>query len=442
MKLFATFIFSLFFTTTTLLAQSGAPSEAAEERETRRTPALSERVYQRLAGAQACAEGITDPDTGEVTQPVDMDCAFRLLNEVRAMADNNRLNSYEIAQLWNFYAFIYLGQDDFDQAIEAYEQVIIQPDLPLGMEMTTRYNLVQLYFSQDMLDESIEMLATWFELEPSPGAEPYVLQAQLYYQKQDYDAGVNSILTAINIATEQGRDMQENWFRLLNVFYFELENTPEVINALNVLVNNWPKREYFVQLSAMYGQEGNEVNQLALYEAAYEAGWLERGTEQVQLAQLLLQADIPVKAAMIMERGIEEESIEPNMMNYRILSQSWQLAREDLKAIPSMVEAARLSDDGEIDIRLAQSYQNLGRYNDCEESARDSIKKGDLRRVDQAYMILGSCLFELKQFSDARDAFLEASEDDRSETGAKSWIDYVNLEEDRENQLRVALAPR
>jgi tetratricopeptide (TPR) repeat protein len=377
-----------------------------------------------------------------VTQPVDMDCAFRLLNEVRAMADNNRLNSYEIAQLWNFYAFIYLGQDDFDQAIEAYEQVIIQPDLPLGMEMTTRYNLVQLYFSQDMLDESIEMLATWFELEPSPGAEPYVLQAQLYYQKQDYDAGVNSILTAINIATEQGRDMQENWFRLLNVFYFELENTPEVINALNVLVNNWPKREYFVQLSAMYGQEGNEVNQLALYEAAYEAGWLERGTEQVQLAQLLLQADIPVKAAMIMERGIEEESIEPNMMNYRILSQSWQLAREDLKAIPSMVEAARLSDDGEIDIRLAQSYQNLGRYNDCEESARDSIKKGDLRRVDQAYMILGSCLFELKQFSDARDAFLEASEDDRSETGAKSWIDYVNLEEDRENQLRVALAPR
>jgi hypothetical protein len=57
-------------------------------------------------------------------------------------------------------------------------------------------------------------------------------------------------------------------------------------------------------------------------------------------------------------------------------------------------------------------------------------------------MILGSCLFELKQFSDARDAFLEASEDDRSETGAKSWIDYVNLEEDRENQLRVALAPR
>ena len=105
-----------------------------------------------------------------------------------------------------------------------------------------------------------------------------------------------------------------------------------------------------------------------------------------------------------------------------------------------MIEAARLSDDGEIDIRLAQSYQNLGRYGDCEDSARDSIEKGGLRRVDQAKMILGSCLFELKEFSDARDAFIEASEDERSESGARSWIDYVNLEEDRENQLRAALA--
>jgi tetratricopeptide (TPR) repeat protein len=312
-------------------------------------------------------------------------------------------------------------------------------DLPLGMEMTTRYNLVQLYFAQDRYDDSLNMLDTWFNLEPNPGPDPYVLQAQLYYQLEDYNQGIVSIETALSIATQQGRDMQENWYRLLNVFHFELNNIPGVIDALNVLVNNWPKREYFVQLSAMYGQEGNDVNQLALYETAYEAGWLDRGTEQVQLAQLLLSADIPVKSARIMEVGLEDGTIESNMMNWRVLAQSWQLAQEDLKAIPAMIEAADLSEDGEIDIRLAQSYQNLARYDECVDAAETSIEKGDLRREDQAHMILGACLFELKEYSRARTAFQVAIEDERSENGARSWIDYVNMEEDRENQLQAAL---
>jgi tetratricopeptide (TPR) repeat protein len=430
---------------TNLLAQSGAPSEEAVERELRRTPALSDRVYQRLSNAQLCAEGLTNPETGEVEQEVDMDCAFRYLNEVRAMANNNRLNAYEVAQLWNFYAFIYLGQEDFPAAIEAYETLLsVEPieDIPLGLEMTTRYNLVQLYFSVDRFEESLAMLDTWFELELNPAPEPYVLQAQLHYQTEDYESGIISIETAIEIATTSEREMRENWFRLLNVFHFELENTPGVISALNMLVNNWPKREYFVQLSAMYGQNGNEINQLALYETAYEADWLERGAERVQLAQLLLSADIPVKAAYIMQEGLNDETIESTRINWRVLAQSWQLAQEDQKAIPAMIEAAERSDDGEIDVRLAQSYQNLAMYEDCRAAAENSIEKGDLRREDQAHMIMGACLFELKEFAEAREAFQVAMEDERSERSARSWIDYVNLEEDREAQLRAALAPR
>jgi len=57
----------------------------------------------------------------------------------------------------------------------------------------------------------------------------------------------------------------------------------------------------------------------------------------------------------------------------------------------------------------------------------------------QANMILGACLFELKQYSQARTAFESAAQDNRSRTNAQSWIDYVNLEEDRERQLQAAL---
>ena len=254
-----------------------------------------------------------------------------------------------------------------------------------------------------------------------------------------FQEGIEPILTALEVAEVQGKELQENWYRLLNVFYYELEDYPNVIQVLRTMIESWPKREYFVQLSAMYGQEGEDAAQLGLYEVAYEAGWLTRSNEWVQISQLLLQADAPVKAAKIMELGLNDGTIESTENNWRILAQAWQLSQEDEKAIPALTRAAGLADDGELDVRLAQSYQNLTQWENCVESAREALRKGDLRRDDQTNMIMGACLFELKEYGPARTAFNAAAEDSRSQTSARSWIQYVDSEEDRDEQLAAAL---
>ncbi len=416
---------TLLLGTGTALAQGtqAAEGQSSANQETRKTPAMRERVYQRLSEAQACAE------------MDDIACAMELLTEVREMQG---LNSYEIAQLWNFYAFIYIGQDNFREAIRSYEMVLEQADLPLGMETATRYTLCQLYFQQERYRDSLNMLDSWFAITDMPNPA-YILKAQIFYSLEEFANGIPAVLDGINAAQEMGRPLQENWYRLLNVFYYELEDYPNVIGTLRTLIESWSKREYFIQLSAMYGQEGDDLRQLALWETAYEAGWLSRSNELVQLAQLLLGADIPVKAAQIMADGLESGAIESTETNWRILAQAWQLAQEDELAIPAMIRAADLTENGEVNLRLAQSYQNLARYDECVDAAREAISKGDLRREDQANMILGACLFELKEYGQARTAFQTAAEDNRSASGARSWIDYVNIEEDRERQLAAAL---
>lgn len=403
----------------------GGEGSAAEEAQTRRTPAMRERVYTRLAEAQECAE------------MDDIECAQQRLAQVRDMDD---LNSYETAQMWNFYAFIYFGQDNYREAIRAYEMVLQQPELPLGMETTTMYTLCQLYFQQERYDDSLGMLDRWFELSEDPGAEPYVLRAQIFYSLQRFREGIEPVRAAIQINEQLERAPQENWYRLLNVFYYELEDYENVIDVLRTMIEIWPKREYFVQLSAMYGQEGDDGAQLALYQVAHEAGWLTRGNELIQMAQLLLQADVPVQAARIMDEGLADGSIESNERNWRLLAQSWQLAQDDVEAVPALTRAAGLAEDGTIDINLAQSYQNLYEWDSCVESAREGIRKGDLRREDQAYMILGACLFELKEYTAARNAFEEAADDERSRGNARSWIQYVNSEQTRDEELAAALA--
>ncbi len=420
-----TFLCSALFSGNTHAQRRGSEqqSEAAQQ-ETRKTPAMRERVYSRLSEAQACA----DED--------DMPCARELLDRVREMSN---LNSYEIAQMWNFYAFIYFSQDNYREATRAYENVLQQADLPLGLETTTIFTLTQLYFQEERFEDSLAMLERWFALTPTPSPDPYVLKAQIYYSLERFREGIDPVRTAIQVAMDQERELRENWYRLLNVFYYELEEYPNVIDVLTTMIEMWPKREYFIQLSAMYGQEGDEGRQLALFETAYEAGWLLRSSEIVNLSQLLLQADIPYKAAKILEKGLEDGIVESTESNWRVLAQAWQLAQEDEEAIPALSRAAGLADDGVLDVRLAQSHQNLAQWQNCVDAARSGMRKGDLRRPDQANMILGACLFELGEFDAARNAFGDAEKDSRSRTGARSWMRYVDAEEDRERQLEQAL---
>ena len=172
----------------------------------------------------------------------------------------------------------------------------------------------------------------------------------------------------------------------------------------------------------------------------YSGEWLTRSNELIRMAQLLLQAHVPVQAAKILQAGLEDGSIKSNERNWRLLAQSWQLAQEDRRTIPALTRAAGLAEDGTIDISLAQAYQNVYEWENCVEAARDGIQKGDLRRVDQAYTILGVCLFEHKEYNAARIAFEKAAEDERSRANAQSWIQYVNSEQSRDDKLAAALA--
>lgn len=403
--------------------RAGGESQANEP--TRRTPAMRERVYNLLSEAQMCAE------------MDDFDCAMEGLADVRAMDD---LNSYETAQMWNFYAFIYFSQDNYDQAITAYENVLKQEELPIGLEQTTMYSLATLYVQQERYQEGLDMLDKWFATQEMPSADAYILKAQIYYQLGQYAEGVDPVLKALEIAKQQGRDPQEGWYQLLNVFYFELENYPKVIETLTILVENWTKRDYLVQLAGVYAQEGQESNTLALYEAAFEAGWLTSSGDIVNLAQMLLSADIPYKAAEILADGLDAGSVDSTEGNWRLLAQAWQLAQDDEKAVPALSRASGLAEDGNLDMLLAQSLANLARWDDCVDAARNGIRRGGLNRPDQTNLILGNCLVEQHEYEEARKAFVAASRDERSRRQANQWIEYIESEEARERANREALA--
>lgn len=407
-------------------ASAQRAGDSGEEQETRQTPAMREAVYQRLAEAQACAE------------EEDMECARRLLEQVGRLRD---LNSYETAQMHYFYAYIYLQNENYGDAITSYENVLQQEELPLSLEQDTMLALAQLYVQEERYQEALGMLERWFEIAENPGTTPYVLKAQIHYQLEQYREGIPAIQRAIEIAETQGRQIEESWYQLLSFFHHQLEDMPNFIETLSILFENWPKKDYLVQLAGAYSEQGQDERMLALYEAAHEAEWLTRSQEFVTLAQLFLQSEVPYKAASLLQQGLDDGTIEGTESNWRLLSQAWQLAQEHEKALPALTRAAELSDDGELSVMLAQSYAQLGRWEECASAARDGLRAGGIDRADQANMLLGNCLAEQKDYEAAVTAFqaaLRDAEDDRSRRSARQWIDYVQTEQDRERQLAEA----
>ena len=396
-----------------------------KERKTRKTPAMREKTYKKLSESRELAEA--DDFVG----------ALRALD---SLSRQKNLNSYELAQMYNFYGFIHFSQENYAQAIREYEKVLAQPDLPLGMETSTIYTVAQLYFTQEDYLRAELQLRKWFAVAENPGPQPYILLGQALYQKNKYREAIVPVEKAISITVAKGKPPKENWLLLLRVFYFELGDLVKVEQILKQLLTLNPKRDYWIQLSGIYGERDEVNKQLIAYEMVYIQGLLRTSREYVTMAQLYLQSDVPYKAGKVLENGFKDGLIEKNARNYRLAAQSWIMAQEDKKAIPALVNAAKLSDDGELDVRLANAYFNLRQWRASIDSSRAGIKKGGLKRSDQANILLGMALYNADRYSQAIEAFRLARRDDRSNRMASQWINHVTSERARQENLRRALA--
>jgi uncharacterized protein HemY len=415
---------------------------AAEEKkkntqETRRTPALRNKVYEKLAEAQTAAE------------EKDYKTAAKILDGmISANRESTKLNSYELANVYNLYAFIHYSNEDYGKALGAYENVVKQPDIPLAMEINTKYTISQLYFVQEDWQKGINALLDWFEVTENPNSNAYVLLAQGYYQIQDYNKALFNVEKAISLhKTKQAAKVaadptvvasppKEQWYNLARFLYFEKNNIPKTIDTLEVLLNYYPKKQYWVQLSHMYGEAKNEKWQLSAMETAEVQGMLDKGTEQITMAYLYLNGDVPYKAAKIMDKGLKDGSIEGKSKNWEILGNAYRQAQEVEKAIPAMEKAASKSDSGELYSRLGNVYLDGDQYKKAIDAINKGLKRGGIKRPDQARLVLGMAYFNDKQYSRAREAFKAAGRDERSEKYASQWLKYLASELDRQKKLQ------
>lgn len=412
-----------------------AAQEEDEEpaRETRRVPSMSESTYKKLSEAQ------------EAIDAKDFATAKQVLDDMLSRKD--RLNGNEIGQVQNILGFVYFSEEDYPSAIRAYEGVLAQgEDIPEGLEVTTLYTLAQLSFVNEDYQKALDYMETWITKANNPGADPYIFMGQVYYQMKDYPAATRQIEQGIQVARERNMKIKEDWWALLNFLYYEQEDWPKVLETLEILVKQYPKREYWTRLAGIHGQLGNDNESLWSYEAADVGGFLDRQGDLTNYAGLLMQAEVPYRAARVLERGFDEEIIERTDTTLLNLGQALQLSQEVEKAIPVLKEAAKLSDEGKIFERLAQVLLDNDDFEECVDAANSALDKGGLRAEQGMYVVKGMCQYNMDQRTAARESFVACrntsrrAEDENNQRICQQWITYIDNEARRDEELRKAAA--
>ena len=398
--------------TATALAQS--QSQSGKERKTVQTVAMSQAVYEKLTEVQ------------ELVEANQYEEGHRAMRDI--LNSKKKMTPYETAQIWNLTAYTYYLQEKFSDAINAYGQVLAQPDLPEALQQSTLKTVAQLYFTIENYPKALDTVKQLMAVVPEPSSDVYMLLGQAYFQMEDYDQALGPIKTAIDMYKEQGRTPRENWLLLLRVCYFEKDDLPSMIGVLKELVTYYPKDTYILTLAGVYSELGDTKKQLALVEVLYENGVLTNPTHIVNLANLYLLHEIPYKAATILDKDMQSGLVESNVRNLRLQSQAWYSAREDQKAIPPLQQAADQSQDGELYIRLAQAHINLEQWPEASTAIQQGLKLGGIDREDTANIMLGMAYFNQKKLRLARRAFEAALPDNRSRRTAQQWIKYVESE--------------
>jgi len=407
-----------------VLLTSPVTAQEKKERKTKTTVAMSQPVYEALM---------------EIQELVEADDFANAQSKIKKLQEKKKLSPYESAQIWNLAGYAYYLQENYGEAIRAYNKVLAQPELPEALQQSTLKTLAQLQFTMEDYPTALKTIQQLMSVVVEPAADVYMLLGQAYFQMQQYEEAKEPIKTAIALFREQGRVPRENWLLLLRVIYWELKDFPNMLVVLEELIEAYPKDTYVLTLAGVYSELGDTKKQLALTEALYEKGYIDGKTHAVNLANLYLLHGVPVKAAIVLEKEIAAKNVKADVRNLRLLSQAWYSAREDRKAIPPLAQAAAMSDDGELYIRLAQSHINLEHWNEAAAAAKKGLAEGNLKRKDTANIMYGMALFNQKKLEQAKRAFAAAAKDKRSRRAAQQWIKYADSEIRRRDTLEQKL---
>jgi tetratricopeptide (TPR) repeat protein len=342
------------------------------------------------------------------------------LSQLQKIRDGAKFSAYEKAVAVQTEGFVNAGQGDYAKTIQAFEKAANSGDLPPRVVSDLIYNLAQLNLAEGRSARALDYITRWFAtVEGEPTADAYGLKAQIHLVIEDLTAAEQAVRKALSKVEEP----RQNWTRLLLSVLLQQERYGEARPILEDAALRWPGvKAFWQQLTAVYYEVDEEKLAFVTQQIMHRQKMLKTSKELSSIAQLYLYHDIPIKAAAVLQAGLDDGRVEKTEKNYELLAQAYMHAREWDKAISPLTAAAEKSDKGRFYEQLGQSYLQDEKWRDAEQAFVNALNKGGLRDAANTWLLLGITRTRVEKWDAAIAAFRKAGDDDETAKDAFRWI--------------------
>ena len=181
-----------------------------------------------------------------------------------------RLNPYELALTSIRLGYISYELEDLRGAIDYFSNALAQNVLSVKQDAELRFNVVQLYAALGQWRDALDAIEAWAPYVEERTPLSYYLQAVAFYQLDDPE---QSIVYAKK-AVASNPEPKEGWLQLLAALYVKQQDYKSAAPVLEELLVRFRKKEYWTQLSLIYGAIDDFRGSLAVQQIAYMQGLL------------------------------------------------------------------------------------------------------------------------------------------------------------------------
>lgn len=352
--------------------------------------------------------------------------------ELQKMLSRAGRDEYLQAVLYQALAQVEWSRENYDPALSYFEKAVKLDALPDQAHFALMYQIAQLYFMKDRYQDALDRLELWFCTAPPEKitAAAYVLKASIYAQMKDYQQALTAIDTAISLEPTP----KEPWYQLKLASQYELEQFPQAAETLEAMIVHWPeKKSYWSQLAQTWFNLKQDDKALAVAALAYRKKLLDTQADILFLSNLYANAEVPYKAADVLQKGIESGVVEASARYWTLVADNWYAAAELEKSLAAYEKAGSAAKDGDIDLRRAYILVDLERWPLAKDALDAAIEKGGLdeARTGEAYLMRGMAQFNLGNFDQASSDWGRASRYPRTKDAAQQWINHLQEERQR-----------
>jgi hypothetical protein len=357
------------------------------------------------------------------------------LADLREMSEKSSYSGYEKALILQTMAFVYGGMNKYGKAIEIFEQVLNMDVLPQPAWESMLYNTGQLYLADGKIDKAIKTLEEYMcQAQGTISSDARVALGSAYAERKRWRDALNQVEKAL----EGVKAPKESWLQFKLALHFELKEYPQCAETLLQLIGIAPaKEDYWKQLSSIFFELKNDQQSMAALAVADAQGFIDEDREIRNLANIYLLMDIPYKAAVLLQSGLDKNVLKPEEKLLTMLADAWYLAREYKRSEAALKRLAELTGKGDVYFRLAQLSVEDEQWKKALDYVAQARAKG-ATKIGNLALMAGIAQFNLDNVAEARKELSTAGADDDVRGQAVAWMNYIDQVESSKAQAIAA----